>query len=85
MNAEKIEYRLRYSKSARRKINIRVLCEELTLLKRMPLFENLFENCSDKVVGQDACIFGQSLFWYLSLFVICKAWHQYNERPRALA
>ena len=25
------------------------------------------------------------LFWYLSLFVMCKAWHQYNERSRALA
>ena len=23
--------------------------------------------------------------WYLSLFIMCKAWHQYNERPRALA
>ena len=23
--------------------------------------------------------------WYLSLFILCKAWHQYNERPRALA
>ena len=27
----------------------------------------------------------RSLFWYLSLFVMCKAWHQYNERSRALA
>ena len=23
--------------------------------------------------------------WYLSLFIMCKAGHQYNERPRALA
>ena len=23
--------------------------------------------------------------WYLSLFIMCKAWQQYNERPRALA
>ena len=23
--------------------------------------------------------------WYLSLFVMCKAWHQYNERLKALA
>ena len=23
--------------------------------------------------------------WYLSLFIMCEAWHQYNERPRALA
>ena len=23
--------------------------------------------------------------WYLSIFIMCKAWHQYNERPRALA
>ena len=23
--------------------------------------------------------------WYLSLFITCKAGHQYNERPRALA
>ena len=23
--------------------------------------------------------------WYLSLFVMCKAWHQYNERLTALA
>ena len=28
---------------------------------------------------------GGSLFGYLSLFVMCKAWHQYNERPRAFA
>ena len=26
-----------------------------------------------------------SLFWYLSLFVKCKVWHQYNERLKALA
>ena len=26
----------------------------------------------------------RSLFWYLSLFVMCKAWHQYIERSRAL-
>ena len=24
------------------------------------------------------------LFLYLSLFVMCKAWHQYNKSPRAL-
>ena len=23
--------------------------------------------------------------WYLSVFIMCKAGHQYNERPRALA
>ena len=23
--------------------------------------------------------------WHPSLFIMCKAWHQYNERPRALA
>ena len=23
--------------------------------------------------------------WYLTLFVMCKAWHQYNERLKALA
>ena len=23
--------------------------------------------------------------WYLSLFIMCKAWHQYNESPRVLA
>ena len=23
--------------------------------------------------------------WYLSLFVLCKAWHQYEERLKALA
>ena len=23
--------------------------------------------------------------WYLSSFIMCKAGHQYNERPRALA
>ena len=23
--------------------------------------------------------------WYLSLFIMCKAGHQYNERPKALA
>ena len=22
-----------------------------------------------------------SSFWYLSLFIMCKAWHQYHERP----
>ena len=25
----------------------------------------------------------RSLFWYLSLFVMCKAWYQYNERSSA--
>ena len=30
----------------------------------------------------EASICGRSLFWYLSLFIMCKAWwHQYNERP----
>ena len=24
------------------------------------------------------------LFWYLSLFIMCKVWHQYNEPPWAL-
>ena len=23
--------------------------------------------------------------WYLSIFIMCKAWHQNNERPRVLA
>ena len=27
---------------------------------------------------------GHSLFWYLSLFVMCKALYQYNERSQAL-
>ena len=27
----------------------------------------------------------RSLFWYLSLLEMCKALHQYNERPQALA
>ena len=26
----------------------------------------------------------RSLIWYLSLFVMCKAWHKYNECPRVL-
>ena len=27
----------------------------------------------------------RSLFWYLSIFLMCKAWHQSNESPSALA
>ena len=27
---------------------------------------------------------GALVDWYLSLFIMCKDWHQYNERPRAL-
>ena len=27
---------------------------------------------------------GRLLFRYLSLFVMCKAWHKYNERPQVL-
>ena len=30
-------------------------------------------------------IAGRSLFWYLFLFVMCKALYQYNEPRRALA
>ena len=33
----------------------------------------------------NASLHGRSLFWYLSLCIMCKAWHQYNERSRALA
>ena len=27
----------------------------------------------------------RSLFWYLSLLELCKAWHQYNECLQAIA
>ena len=29
----------------------------------------------------NARVCGRSLLWYLSLFVMLKAWHQYNEHP----
>ena len=32
-----------------------------------------------------ASVRGRSLFWYLSLFEMCKAWHQYTKRSRELA
>ena len=32
----------------------------------------------------NANVRGRSSFWYLSLFIMCKAWYQYSERPRAL-
>ena len=37
-----------------------------------------------KVSSNNARACGRSLFWCLSLFVMCKAWHQYNEHLKAL-
>ena len=33
----------------------------------------------------NASVHGRSLFWYPSLFSMCKAWHQYNASSRLLA
>ena len=44
----------------------------------------IFKSMSPKVFN-NVTTYGHLLFWYLSLFVMVKASHQYNEHPRALA
>ena len=46
------------------------------LHKQLPYTRGEFNNASARRALVD---------WYLSLFITCKAGHQYNERPRALA
>ena len=46
---------------------------------------NTFENRLARGEFNNASARRALVDWYLSLFIMCKAGHQYNERPRALA
>ena len=55
------------------------------MLRSAEFSMNKFYNLMARGEFNKASACERSLFWYLSLFVMCKAWDQYNERSRALA
>ena len=59
------------------------ICSQTAL--RGPVGHDLLTSLNTRGEFNNASARRALVDWYLSLFIMCKAWHQYNERPRALA